>query len=58
MHGRPYVTAWSGIRIDMTLENNQAVAALVGNITQQVKATAGNLGLVVANSNRVSTKAG
>jgi hypothetical protein len=52
-HGSPYANVWSGI--GTALENNQAVAAFLGKIAQQVKVTAGNLVFVVTNANRVST---
>jgi hypothetical protein len=39
--GGHYVNLWSGIGVD--LENNQAVANLVGRIVQQVKSTAGRV---------------
>jgi hypothetical protein len=40
--GGLYVNIWSGIGTN--LENNQAVTALVGKISQQVNINTGNLG--------------
>jgi hypothetical protein len=45
-----HINVWSS-GVDATLENNQAVANLVGKIAQQVKVTAGNLALVGAKAN-------
>jgi hypothetical protein len=54
--GGPYVNVWSGV--GTTLENNQAVATLVGNIAQQVTTTAGRLEKRVAKANRVTSEEG
>jgi hypothetical protein len=52
--GGPYVNVWSGV--GTALENNQAVATLVGKIAQQVTATAGRWEKLVAKSNRVTSE--
>jgi hypothetical protein len=54
--GGPYVNVWSGV--GTALENNQAVATLVGKIAQQVTATAERLEKLVAKSNRVTSEEG
>jgi hypothetical protein len=51
--GGPYVNVWRGVGI--ALENNQAVATLVGKIAQQVMTTAGRLEKLVAKANRVNS---
>jgi hypothetical protein len=54
--GGPYVNVWSGL--GTSLENNQAVATLVGKIAQQVTATAGRLEKLFAKSNQVTSEEG
>jgi hypothetical protein len=54
--GWGYVDMWSGI--GTALENNQAVANLVGKLAQQVKVNAGNVGTAMAKANRVNTDSG
>jgi hypothetical protein len=54
--GVPYVNVWS--EVGTALENNQAVALLVGKIAQQVTTTAGRLEKLVAKANRVTLEEG
>jgi hypothetical protein len=54
--GGTYVNVWSGV--GTALENNQAVATLVGKIEQQVTTTAGRLEKLVAKTNRVTSEEG
>jgi hypothetical protein len=54
--GGPYVNVWSVVGI--ALENNQALATLVGKIAQQVTATTGRLEKLVAKSKRVTSEEG
>jgi hypothetical protein len=54
--GGPCVNVWSGV--GTALENNQAVATLVGKIAQQVTATAGRLEKLVTKSNRATSEEG
>jgi hypothetical protein len=55
-YGGGYANIWSGIGTG--LENNQAVANLVGKITQQVKVNAGNAGTVMAKANQDNVDSG
>jgi hypothetical protein len=54
--GGPYVNLWS--RVGTTLEDNQAVATLVGKNAQQVTTTAGRLEKQLAKANRVTSEEG
>jgi hypothetical protein len=54
--GGTYVNVWSGV--GTALDNNQAVATLVGKIAQQVTTTAGRLEKLVAKANRVILEEG
>jgi hypothetical protein len=54
--GGPYFNVWSGV--GTALENNQAVATLVGKFAQQATATAGRLEKLVAKYNRVTSEEG
>jgi hypothetical protein len=46
---------WSGI--GSALEDNQAVANLVSKLHQQVKASVGNVGAVMAKANQANSEA-
>jgi hypothetical protein len=52
--GGYYVNLWSGIGV--ALENNQAVANLIGRIAQQVKVTAGSVKQAIQRVNQASVK--
>jgi hypothetical protein len=54
--GGPYVNVWNGV--GTALENNQAVATLVGEIAQQVTTTAGRLEKLVFKANHVTSEEG
>jgi hypothetical protein len=54
--GGPYVNVWSGV--GTALENNQAVATLVGKIAHQATNTAGRLEKLAAKANRVTSEEG
>jgi hypothetical protein len=56
VQGGTYVNVWSGF--GTALENNQAVATLVGKNSQQVTTTAGRLEKLVAKANRVTSEEG
>jgi hypothetical protein len=54
--GGAYANVWSGV--GTALENNQAVATVVGKIAQQVTTTSGRLKKLVAKANRVTSEEG